>query len=113
MNISSRTPEGTPNECPVCGHAVKMEPSRPFGDATCPSCGSLLWFVQFNSDTFLNEKNQDTNSIDLLKQVANQLGLSEDEFYQNGHFNEDWIKQFELDSLNLVELAMELEDEKS
>ena len=42
--ISSRTPEGQPNDCPVCGKAVVMEPSQPFGDAPCPHCGCLLRF---------------------------------------------------------------------
>jgi DNA-directed RNA polymerase subunit RPC12/RpoP len=44
MVISSRTPEGQPNCCPVCGKAVVMEPSQPFGDAPCPHCGCLLRF---------------------------------------------------------------------
>ena len=41
---SSRTPEGQPHECPVCGTAVVVEPSLPPGDAPCPHCGCLLWF---------------------------------------------------------------------
>lgn len=44
MRVSSRTPEGEPNRCPVCGHRMLLEPSRPPGDAPCPACGSLLWF---------------------------------------------------------------------
>ena len=44
MDISSRTPEGVPNRCPVCGKAVVVEPSYPAGDAPCPHCGHLLWF---------------------------------------------------------------------
>src|SRR5262249_34847085 len=44
MNIASRTPEGDPNRCPVCGKRLRLEPSRPPGDAPCPSCGSLVWF---------------------------------------------------------------------
>jgi DNA-directed RNA polymerase subunit RPC12/RpoP len=44
MVISSRTPESQPNCCPVCGKAVVMEPSQPFGDAPCPHCGCLLRF---------------------------------------------------------------------
>lgn len=44
-NISSRTPEGQPNVCPVCGKYVQVESSLPAGDAPCPHCGSLLWFV--------------------------------------------------------------------
>lgn len=42
--VSSRTPEGAPNHCPVCGNALKIEPSTPPGDAPCPNCGHLLWF---------------------------------------------------------------------
>jgi hypothetical protein len=44
MNISSRTPEGDPHRCPICGNDLRLEPSQPSGDAPCPSCGSLLWF---------------------------------------------------------------------
>jgi transcription antitermination factor NusG len=43
VNISSRTPEGEGNLCPICRNALKIEPSRP-GDAPCPFCGTLLWF---------------------------------------------------------------------
>jgi hypothetical protein len=44
MNISSRTPEGTPNHCVVCGHDLRLEPSIDTRDAPCPFCGHLLWF---------------------------------------------------------------------
>lgn len=43
--ISSRTPEGSPNRCPVCGADARVEPSDPVGDAPCPQCGHLLWFL--------------------------------------------------------------------
>lgn len=42
--ISSRTPEGDPGRCPVCGHDCRVEPSWPTRDGPCPSCGHLLWF---------------------------------------------------------------------
>lgn len=44
MEPSSRTPEGQPNRCPVCGKDARVEPSIPPGDAPCPHCGHLLWF---------------------------------------------------------------------
>lgn len=44
MTISTRTPEGDPNRCPICGHDVKLEPSLDFRDAPCPYCGYLLSF---------------------------------------------------------------------
>ncbi|MHB1558571.1 MAG: STAS domain-containing protein [Isosphaeraceae bacterium] len=46
MVISSRTPEGRPNRCPVCGSEVAIEPSDPAADAPCPRCGHLLWFTR-------------------------------------------------------------------
>ena len=47
--ISSRTPEGAPGECPVCGTSIWLEPSWPAGDAPCPNCGSLIWFDEEES----------------------------------------------------------------
>src|SRR5262245_47047213 len=44
MTISSRTPEGEPNHCPVCGKDLFIEPSLDTRDAPCPHCGHLLWF---------------------------------------------------------------------
>lgn len=46
MTVSSRTPEGLPNRCTVCGAAVWIEPSAGTGDAPCPRCGQLLWWLQ-------------------------------------------------------------------
>lgn len=45
MTISSRTTEGDPGRCPVCGEAERLEASAPSRDATCPACGSLLWIA--------------------------------------------------------------------
>ena len=44
MKPSSRTPEGWPDRCQLCGNSVRIEPSVPPGDAPCPHCGHLLWF---------------------------------------------------------------------
>jgi len=44
MEISSRTPEGWFNVCPICGKSLQIEPSFPSCDAPCPHCGHLLWF---------------------------------------------------------------------
>jgi len=45
MEISSRTTEGLPNKCPICGKQIWVVPSVPPGDATCPHCGSTIWFA--------------------------------------------------------------------
>jgi hypothetical protein len=44
--ISSRTPEGEPQRCPICGKIAALEPSDPGGDWICPSCGSLFWHLR-------------------------------------------------------------------
>ena len=44
MTISSRTPEGQPNRCPICRRRLRLSPSWPSADAPCPRCGSLVWF---------------------------------------------------------------------
>jgi hypothetical protein len=46
MDIASRTPEGEPNRCRVCGHESRVEPSTNTHDATCPECGNLMWYPQ-------------------------------------------------------------------
>jgi hypothetical protein len=43
--ISSRTPEGQPGRCPICHASFRIEPSQPCGDAPCPCCGHLIFFV--------------------------------------------------------------------
>jgi hypothetical protein len=57
MIISSRTPEGDPNRCVVCGNELQIEPSATtgnIGDAPCPHCGCLVWFdIQTLSQTEL------------------------------------------------------------
>lgn len=50
MTPASRTPEGEPNHCPLCGNAISISPSRPPGDAPCPNCGELLWWPALQSD---------------------------------------------------------------
>jgi acyl carrier protein len=40
--IASRTPEGFPSRCHVCGAVTQIEFSDPGDDAPCPSCGHLL-----------------------------------------------------------------------
>lgn len=86
MIISSRTPEGTPHECPLCGATSKLEPAFPGGDAVCPACGQLLWWFRDR----LGEQ---------LASALETLSLN------------DSLNKLGLDSLEAVELAMELEEE--
>jgi hypothetical protein len=73
MEPASRTPEGESNRCPIYGNEVRIEPSRPPGDAPCPCCGHLLWFSSPRS---------------LAAVVLSQYELQE-------RFFPAWVQQFE------------------
>lgn len=73
MEVSTRTPEGEPNKCPVCGHAICVEPSRPPGDAPCPYCGTLLWFTAEPTPRFVNAWEY---GAELLKRREIESGLA-------------------------------------
>jgi hypothetical protein len=61
MEPSSRTPEGEANRCPVCAHEVRVVPSIPPGDAPCPHCGHLLWFVPSDTEQVAASSEQDVD----------------------------------------------------
>jgi hypothetical protein len=82
MSISSRTPEGLPHRCPVCGKLAIVELSDPAGDTICPTCGQLLWWFR------------------------DRLGGGSTLQEWIGHHLDDLA-----DSLDVVELVMELEEE--
>src|SRR5687767_231136 len=109
MRISSRTPEGDPGQCPICGKDVCVEPSILFGDATCPNCGSLLWFLTLKGETRVFERSKANPIRDrVIQLVAEQLGVDPEKIAGDLRFQ----NELGADSLDLVELVMELEDEE-
>ncbi|MGC3970830.1 MAG: acyl carrier protein [Pirellulales bacterium] len=86
MTISSRTPEGEPYRCPICDDVSNVEPSFPGGDACCPRCGHLLWWFR-----------------DRLSQSS---GVAAE--YILPHMS---LAELGADSLDVVELVMEIEEE--
>lgn len=86
MTISSRTPEGEPQRCSICGKLSTVDPSFPCGDSCCPNCGNLLWWVR-----------------DRLSQSA---GISIEAITPSSSL----VDEFGLDSTSIVELVMELEE---
>ena len=106
--ISSRTPGGEPNHCPTCGADVCIDPSRPLGDAPCPNCGTLLWFVRLPDAAWLVDPDAAPTARDrLIRILAGQLGIS----YEELSADSSPLSRFDGDSLNVVELVMEFEDE--
>jgi acyl carrier protein len=90
----------------VCRNKVRIEPSRPFGDAPCPACGSLLWFLATGDDACFFERDQDESIERRLRAlIAERLGINPDSVRDG-----DW-RELGIDSLDLVELALDLEEE--
>jgi hypothetical protein len=48
MNNATRTTEGLPSNCPVCGKRMSVTPGEPLGDVICPHCG-VLFYSEFPS----------------------------------------------------------------
>lgn len=91
---SSRTPEGWPSRCPLCGAIVNLEYSDPGGDAPCPKCGCLLL--------------ESSRQLELFRTLfADQLGVDSGEIDADTSLVDD----LGADSLDTVELVMELEEE--
>ena len=114
MVISSRTPEGLPNQCPVCHNQVRLEPSVWFGDAPCPHCGTLLWFGRLSHETRYYESSRaEPYQEQVIQRLAERFGFEVEEL--RGKILEDPSLSFLEstlggDSLDLVELFMELEE---
>lgn len=108
MQVSSRTPEGEHNHCPICHAHVCIEPSHPPGDAPCPHCGSLLWFGQTSSGMrCYDSRTAAPLAQDLIQIVCENLGVNRNQVSDATTF----LKDIGADSLDIVELMMELEEE--
>ena len=93
MTISSRTPEGFPSRCSVCGAEVNLEFSDPPGDAPCPNCNHLLWLCCDLLSTFKRQYHQS-------KGIPPERITADTEFADLG-----------ADSLESVELVMAMEED--
>jgi acyl carrier protein len=86
VTIASRTPEGEPQRCPICGNVDRLESSFPGGDACCPTCGSLMLLVR--------------------DRVGDAVGRPFDVFSLS-----TTLEETTLDSMDVAELIMELKEE--
>lgn len=87
MSISSRTPEGDPHRCPICGKVSWVKPSYPSGDSCCSNCGQLLWWFR---DRLCHDGRIAPEQVTLSSSFIDDLGA---------------------DSLDTAELIIELEEE--
>src|SRR5581483_5158736 len=108
MRISSRTPEGESNRCPICQADVCIEPSRPPGDAPCPSCGSLLWFHKTPDGWRLYDSEETAPIRDAaMRRISESVGIPEERLTLSASL----MEVMGADSVDIVELVMALEEE--
>ena len=93
MEPSSRTPEGRPNQCPICGHRVIIEPSQGSFDATCPHCGCLLWFDGTGGLT-ADRALPDRDRIEQTKRQIRSLVAEVAQFSRSDLTEEEFYSQF-------------------
>ena len=106
-SVSTRTPEGESNRCPVCRNRVQLFPSQPFGDAPCPNCGHLLWFINSKSSgEILFPAAEEVIRKRFEELLDERFGDRRSEIFSRSRFIED----LGLDSLDVVELVMQLEE---
>ena len=111
-SISSRTPEGTPGLCPVCESVVCIEPSALTGDAPCPHCGSLLWFVNVPPRARCYRQEDVPPDRRLMVMAALELIYARLNAGVPGEAGGGSLRgELGMDSLDLVELVMDLEEE--
>ncbi|MFO0898471.1 MAG: hypothetical protein U0836_13700 [Pirellulales bacterium] len=96
MSISSRTPEGTPGRCPLCGAELAVDYAAPAGDAVCPQCGCLVWEAE-------------QRWLALRNRISELWGVSPELVTPDMRFSELFGKESG-DSLDDVERVMVLEE---
>jgi hypothetical protein len=72
MVISTRTPEGEPLKCGVCGREHLVLSSWPPGDSVCPTCGSHAWLVPRENE----EQFPTPNVLQFVPAFVDRLRLS-------------------------------------
>ena len=107
MAIFSRRPERAPGHCPACDSPVPVEGSQPYGHTACPQCGTLLWFRQDRAGAWLHDAQKAAAIRKKVQEiVGSNLGVEPERLTDASLF----IQDVGADTLDVVELLMELEE---
>ena len=96
------------DRCPHCQSEVKAETQLMFGEKNCPQCGKHLWFLtaahaarffDYESSTELRER--------AIEMMAQRFDLDPKELANDPNL----IQELETDSLEALELLMDLEED--
>jgi acyl carrier protein len=105
MKKVSRRPEGLPAQCPVCAAIICLEPSGPEGDAPCPYCGEMLWFLRVANSIRYYPRNE------LSPETRQRFTAFLARWFHHKDAEEGvtWLDSLALDSLDVAEFLTELE----
>jgi anti-anti-sigma factor len=69
MNDSSRTPEGIPDRCPICGKEVDFGASDRADEAPSSGCGHLVWLTGSEAEEALMVRLPVGRRLDLSEEI--------------------------------------------
>lgn len=103
-------PAGSPEHCPLCRQHLVPDPPPLYGDVTCPHCGELLWFVwRGGVPAYYDQFDAIEIQRRVKSMVAATLGIAPDQVPDDF---QQLTKSLGADSLDIVEIVMELEEDE-
>jgi acyl carrier protein len=87
----------------MCNAVIAIEPSQPPGDAPCPHCGTLLWFIRTSTGMRVYDPAVVAPIWEKIEAIMVELGVEKNAT--------PFEQEASIDSLNMIELVMALETE--
>lgn len=104
---SSPSQQSEPGTCPTCDAQATIDPSLWFGETKCSNCGELLWLIRFNHGLMAFKPSERVKQRQLQEVLAEYVGVEPAKLDPQGEMD------LGIDSLDFVELVMELEEEEA
>ncbi|QDT10586.1 acyl carrier protein [Planctomycetes bacterium K23_9] len=106
--MTSQSHQVTPNRCPLCESSVSVETTDFFGEIDCPDCNKRLWFLAAaDSARFFEQATSGDLQQQAIQMIAEKFELDPQKLAGNPQL----INDVDTDSLEALELIMDLEDE--
>ena len=101
----SHTTDTEAGNCPICDAEIGLDPTKKFGEARCTSCGEVIWLIRFSHGVMAFKPAERVRQRSPQAVLAEYLGIDESKFENQAELD------LGIDSLDFVELVMELEEE--
>ena len=101
----SNKTEPEAGNCPICDAEVGLDPTKKFGEETCSNCGEVVWLVRFSHGMMAFKPAERVRQRSPQAVLAEYLGVDESKLENQAELD------LGIDSLDFVELVMELEEE--